>query len=409
MAPSSQREMAARGVIASQLWTVFFDRTAIERFRIPADDYAIWDTSGDAGFSELIFRVNDAKYKVGECIRSPTKRCGSFHHRLTIYPQGIEKKGLDVFLERISTDGVSDGEVFPHVAFEISVINQRDEQKTITWFDLKSFGKNQDSGWRNLLGGVRKSDREDFVDGSGNIFIDTYEYIFYPAVKLFKYLLVIPPCSLSLMETLFTLTPTQRLVVGTGGCEEVKIEGVSDFEKGEVIRLRPMWMNNHRIQFDCALLGYDAMSHPQVAAYPAGHLGHPHGREALAVYVHLLARKDAEAQRPLKLKLTVVNHKRLTDSMRWVGTLPLTDAGDDNWGPNLLMSVREMRDEHLGWLDENGALVLRLSATPADEGRDPLSLTNQQGLPLPSKPTKRTLVGSGEASEASPKKMKSDS
>ncbi|KAF4715841.1 hypothetical protein FOZ62_007084, partial [Perkinsus olseni] len=192
----------------------------------------------------------------------------------------------------------------------------------------------------------------------------------------------------------FTLTPAHHLAVATGGCEEVKIEGVSDFERGEVIRLRPMWMNNHRIQ---------------VAAYPAGHPEHPHGREALAVYIHLLARKGTEAQMPLKLKLTIVNHKRLPDSMRWVGTLPLTDAGDDNWGPNRLMSVREMRDEHLGWLDENGALVLRLSATPADEGRDPLSLTNQQGLPLPSKPTKRTLVGSGEASEASPKKMKSDS
>ncbi|KAF4709736.1 hypothetical protein FOZ62_022363 [Perkinsus olseni] len=353
MAPSRQREMAARAAIA---------------------------TSGDSGFSELIFRVDDTKYKVGECIRSSRKQCGSFHHRLLVYPMGKVKKGLDVFLERVSTDGEDSKEPSVHIAFEISVINQREEKKTITWFDLKSFGKNEDSGWRNLLGGVKTSDRGAFVDEEGNIVIRARVYLINQKfVEQYRR---------------FALMPAQRLVVGTGGCEEVKIEGVSDFEKGEVIRLKPIWMNNYRIQ---------------VAAYPAGHSGHPDSREALAVYVHVLARKDAEAQRPLKLKLTVVNHKRLTDSMRWVGTLSLTDAGDDNWGPNRLMSVREMRDEHLGWLDENGALVLRLSATPADEGRDPLSLTNQQGLPLPSKPTKRTLVGSREASEASPKKMKSDS
>ncbi|KAF4732993.1 hypothetical protein FOZ63_000057, partial [Perkinsus olseni] len=235
MAPSRQREMAARAAIA---------------------------TSGDSGFSELIFRVDDTKYKVGECIRSSRKQCGSFHHRLLVYPMGKVKKGLDVFLERVSTDGEDSKEPSVHIAFEISVINQREEKKTITWFDLKSFGKNEDSGWRNLLGGVKTSDRGAFVDEEGNIVIRARVYLINQKfVEQYRR---------------FALMPAQRLVVGTGGCEEVKIEGVSDFEKGEVIRLKPIWMNNYRIQ---------------VAAYPAGHSGHPDSREALAVYVHVLARK----------------------------------------------------------------------------------------------------------------------
>ncbi|KAF4726322.1 hypothetical protein FOZ62_021400, partial [Perkinsus olseni] len=117
-------------------------------------------SSRDVRASELIFRVDDAKYRVGEFVRSSTKQCGSFHHRLLVFPKGREKEGLDVFLERVSPDVA--GQAHPCVAFDISVVNHRDAESTITRVDVKCFGKNGDFGWRDIFRGLESSERKDY-------------------------------------------------------------------------------------------------------------------------------------------------------------------------------------------------------------------------------------------------------
>ncbi|KAF4686571.1 hypothetical protein FOZ63_004037, partial [Perkinsus olseni] len=221
--------------------------------------------------SELVFRVDDTKYKVGEFVRSSTKQCGSFHHRLLVFPKGREKEGLDVFLERVSPDGIA-GQAHPCVAFDISVVNHRDEEQTITRVDVKCFGKNEDFGWRDIFRGLESSERKDYKNVKGEIVIRARVYSIDPE---------------ELVEILkLASCPAQHVAAGSEE-REIKIEDVADFQKGEVVRPKPVWMNNHRIQ---------------VAAYPGGHPDHPHGQEGLAVYVHLLGSNGNECACSMEMK-----------------------------------------------------------------------------------------------------------
>ncbi|KAF4717671.1 hypothetical protein FOZ62_009892, partial [Perkinsus olseni] len=139
------------------------------------------------------------------------------------------------------------------------------------------------------------------------------------------------------------------------------IEDIADFKKGEDMKFRPSWIGNYRTR---------------VVVYPGGHPDHVDGQEGLAVYVHVLESKGTEmVAHPLKLKVTVVNHKMKVNSISWVGTFQPDGAGDDSWGPNRLMSVADLKDDSKGWLDSDGELLLMISVESADEGRDPLSFT----------------------------------
>ncbi|KAF4684985.1 hypothetical protein FOZ60_007066 [Perkinsus olseni] len=323
--------------------------------------------------SELIFRVDDTKYRVGEFVRSSTKQCGSFHHRLLVFPKGREKEGLDVFLERVSPDGIA-GQAHPCVAFDISVVNHRDEEQTITRVDVKCFGKNEDFGWRDIFRGLESSERKDYKNVKGEIVIRARVYSIDPEELVG--ILRLASC------------PAQHVAAGSEE-REIKIEDVADFQKGEVVRPKPVWMNNHRIQ---------------VAAYPGGHPDHPHGQEGLAVYVHLLGSNgDVVPNESLKFKITVVNHRRFVDSVSWTGTVEFGGEGDDSWGPNRLLNIEDLRNNGMGWLDEKGTLILRVSAKPTDEGRDPLSFVETQ-----ERSTKRKIPDSEDSPRGSSKKVKSD-
>ncbi|KAF4752376.1 hypothetical protein FOZ63_010555 [Perkinsus olseni] len=87
---------------------------------------------------------------------------------------------------------------------------------------------------------------------------------------------------------------------------------------------------------------------------------------------------DVVPNESLKFKITVVNHRRFVDSVSWTGTVEFGGEGDDSWGPNRLLNIEDLRNNGMGWLDEKGTLILRVSAKPTDEGRDPLSFVETQ-------------------------------
>ncbi|KAF4699273.1 hypothetical protein FOZ62_001891, partial [Perkinsus olseni] len=177
--------------------------------------------------------------------------------------------------------------------------------------------------------------------------------------------------------------------------EDIWIGKVTGFEKGEDVKFKPTWRGNYRIQ---------------IAVYPGGHPDHLDGEEALAVYIHVLGKQEVEAAPEfLKLKVAVVNHQMLGDSIEWVGTFRPEEVGDDSWGPQLspawgpnrLLSIEDLRDEAKGWLDEDGELLLRASVEPADEGRDPLSFTKSFAK-------KRRATKNEEAAQGRAKSAKTD-
>ncbi|KAF4740935.1 hypothetical protein FOZ63_023572 [Perkinsus olseni] len=97
-------------------------------------------------------------------------------------------------------------------------------------------------------------------------------------------------------------------------------------------------------------------------------------------------------------QLAVVNHQMLGDSIEWAGTFRPEEVGDDSWGPNRLLSIKDLRDEDRGWLNEDGELLLRASVEPADEGRDPLSFT--KSLAKKRRATNNEDVAQGRAKSA---------
>ncbi|KAF4655040.1 hypothetical protein FOZ61_007826 [Perkinsus olseni] len=67
------------------------------------------------------------------------------------------------------------------------------------------------------------------------------------------------------------------------------------------MKSKPTWRGNYRIQ---------------VFAYPGGHPGHADSQEGLAVYIHILGRRETEkAPKSLKLTVTVANRKKLGNSI----------------------------------------------------------------------------------------------
>ncbi|KAF4746468.1 hypothetical protein FOZ62_003841, partial [Perkinsus olseni] len=164
-----------------------------------------------------------------------------------------------------------------------------------------------------------------------------------------------------------------------------------------------------------------------VSVYPGGHPDHLSGKEGLAVYVHSLTRKGAlnsregppqedpppapalamvlfliQERKPLKLKISVVNHNLLDDPIEWSGTLE-PGVGNGSWGPNDLLSIKDLRNKDKGWLNKKGALVLMVAAVPTDEGRDSLSSVKSEGS------TKRKLSDPGEVAQSVAKKVRASS
>ncbi|KAF4653978.1 hypothetical protein FOL47_010209 [Perkinsus chesapeaki] len=174
-----------------------------------------------------------AKYKQGDCVRSPTERIELFTYRLMIYPKGRQDKtGLAAFLESVPTEGLGPRVIYANVSFEITVVSQSPGVKDIVRKDTKSFSQGWDCGWRALLPTTPRQ-YEDFLDDDGG------------------------------------------LATGESSSDdeiEVTVDGVADFKKGEEIKLRPMRAGKYRLQ---------------IAVYPGGHPEHDTGQESLAVYVHI--------------------------------------------------------------------------------------------------------------------------
>ncbi|KAF4746912.1 hypothetical protein FOZ63_013684, partial [Perkinsus olseni] len=145
------------------------------------------------------------------------------------------------------------------------------------------------------------------------------------------------------------------------------IRDAAKFQKGEDVKSKPAWRGSHWMQ---------------VVAYPGGHPDHPAGGEELAVYIHLLGSSAPRFQEcvfrrtcTFKSGSFSAGESRVTEkNWTWIGTF-LPDGGKpvDSWGPNRLVSIAHLRRKNNGWLDRNGALVLRASVKAADEGRDPLA------------------------------------
>ncbi|KAF4684984.1 hypothetical protein FOZ60_007065 [Perkinsus olseni] len=253
--------------------------------------------NGDPKVSELVFRINDiTKFKVGESIRSPSKLIELFNYQLEVYPMGQVDNSLSAYVWAIPTSGVSARVAYENVVMQISLVNHRNEEQSMT---RRSGGRSYDMdspswGWRKLLDKVlREAENPDFFDDRGGIVIKA---------------------RVDLTNARFTLTPPPIVPPGPSE-QEVRIEDVIDYEIGEDMKFKPVWKGNYRTQ---------------VAVYPGGHPDHADGQEALAVYIHILESKAQPPSRFLKLKVTVVNQKEFTDSINWVGSFQTDDAGDDS-------------------------------------------------------------------------------
>ncbi|KAF4730107.1 hypothetical protein FOZ62_010190, partial [Perkinsus olseni] len=288
--------------------------------------------------SELVFRIeNVTKYKVRESIKSPTKLVELFNYQVEVYPMGEITQGFKVYIVSVPMDGVNRSITYENIEYAVTLVNHRDDRKSITCRVANdSFSTDEVSLGMNLLQGkLLPAKYPDFFDREGGIVIKA-------RVDLSKAWLSLDPDDDDPVE---------------GDELEFRIRDAAKFQKGEDVKSKPAWRGSCRMQ---------------IVAYPGGHPDHPAGGEELAVYIHLLGTE--EAPQPLKLTVTLVNHRKLADSHTWIGTF-LPDGGKpvDSWGPNRLVSIAHLRRKNNGWLDRNGALVLRASVKAADEGRDPLA------------------------------------
>ncbi|KAF4690097.1 hypothetical protein FOZ63_028128 [Perkinsus olseni] len=294
---------------------------------LPAD--ARNRTERAARVSELVFRIdNVTKYKPGEYIKSPRKMIELFKYQLMVYPMGEAGDTFTVYLQRVPVDGVDPRFVYENVDYEISIMNHRDDQEAMTSGKVKgSFAADaRVRGFeKNIIDQVPRSA---YVDGDGGMVIKA---------------------RVDLNNS--RLSPAEFFPDEEG----FWIEDIADFKKGEDMKFRPSWIGNYRTR---------------VVVYPGGHPDHADGQEGLAVYVHVLESKGTEMiAHPLKLKVTLVNHKMKVNSISWVGTFQPDGAGDDSWGPNRLLSVADLKDDSKGWLDSDGELFCEEEENVSEDRR----------------------------------------
>ncbi|KAF4690100.1 hypothetical protein FOZ60_000666 [Perkinsus olseni] len=324
----------------------------------------------DPKVSELEFRIdNVTKYKVGESVESSSEMIELFNYRLKVYPMGKVENNFAVYLQRVPMNGIDPRGVYKNVGYEVSLENHWDSSEPLTKRRYCEWFRNsQAHGWNKFLDEELRPKKFVFFTDEGSIVIKARVYLNHSKLVL---------------------------AAADPHDEDIWIGKVTGFEKGEDVKFKPTWRGNYRIQ---------------IAVYPGGHPDHLDGEEALAVYIHVLGKQEVEAAPEfLKLKVAVVNHQMLGDSIEWVGTFRPEEVGDDSWGPQLspawgpnrLLSIEDLRDEAKGWLDEDGELLLRASVEPADEGRDPLSFTKSFAK-------KRRATKNEEAAQGRAKSAKTD-
>ncbi|KAF4677875.1 hypothetical protein FOL47_008940 [Perkinsus chesapeaki] len=229
--------------------------------------------------------------------------------------------------------------VFPlgsKVKYSIELVNHTDQSRSIAKEFSRFVYPGLSNGWRRFAHRSELSKKNDWLDEQGKL-------VFRATASVVK-------------EDPDPLKPNEH---------EVRFNGREEYDIGDEFKSPPTWKGNYKFQ---------------VVVYPGGADTRKSTR-SVAAYLHLLGQRGNKSLGILKLKIKLINHKNKAKSIRWTSIHTFNNE-DRTWGCPALIPIDQLRNETLGWINDSGEAVLRVSvsaslpAAPDPNSEQPVILEN---------------------------------